>query len=475
MSLDATSTAPVHEGEVIADKYRVDRVIGEGGMGVVVLVTHLGLQQHFAMKFLLPSVVTVPALVERFTREAQAAVKIHSEHVARVMDVGVLPNGAPYMLMEYLEGEDLAAVIKSRGALPVTDAVGFALQALEALAEAHVLGIVHRDLKPGNLFLAQRPSGRSIVKVLDFGISKIETSATQPALTGSGAPMGSPGYMSPEQMMSADTVDLTTDIWAMGVVLYEMLTGRRPFEAETMPELVAVVLAKPHVPARDLRADLPQGLSDVLDRCLAKPRTDRYQNVGQLAAALAPFAPPHVAQSVERILGVLREAAPTVAYSAPPPPGSVRSHGPGAFSPTSGGAVPLRSNAPLFAIGGVVVLALLGGGGALAWNAGHPDAGTAPLPSTGSLPLASASGAFIGTASSSPSASASAAQITSPPQSGADAGSTTTQALTTQKGRPQKGAASAASSSPPVSAAPKCRRVSFYDDRGEEHFKLECP
>ncbi len=473
MTLDAITTSPVREGEVIADKYRVDRVLGEGGMGIVVAVTHLALQQRFAMKFLLPSVAKEPALVERFTREAQAAVKIHSEHVARVMDVGVLPNGAPYMLMEYLEGEDLAAVLKARGALPVEDAVGFTLQALEAMAEAHLLGIVHRDLKPGNLFLARRPSGRAIVKVLDFGISKIETTATRPALTGSGALIGSPGYMSPEQMMSSDTVDLTTDIWAMGVVLYEMLTGRRPFEAETMPELVAVVLAKPHVPARSLRLDIPPGLSEVVDRCLAKERTDRFVNVGQLATALAPFGPPYAARSVEHILGVLRDTAATV-YSVPPAMGSVKSHGPGTFSPTSGGAVPMRSNAPLFALAAVVVLGLVSGGGVLAWKARHANAGALGSVSARSTLDAPSLGSATPSANATPSASATpSAAVIDPPQAAADAGIAPGQALTARTGRPHQ--AAPASSVAPAGSAPKCRRVSFYDDRGEEHFKLECP
>ncbi len=471
MNHDTISAGPVHAGEVIAGKYRVDRILGEGGMGVVVAVTHLGLQQRFAMKFLLPDVVTIPALVERFTREAQAAVQIHSEHVARVTDVGVLPNGAPYMLMEYLEGEDLSAVLKARGALPIQDAVGFVMQALEAIAEAHVLGIVHRDLKPGNLFLAQRPSGRSIVKVLDFGISKVESTANRPALTGSGALIGSPGYMSPEQMIAADTVDLTTDIWAIGVVLYEMLTGRRPFEAESMPELVAVVLAKPHVPVRQVRPEVPQALSDAVDFCLAKERTGRFQNTGQLALALAPFAPPHVAQSVERILGVLRGNAPVVPYSVPPPAlvAAVKSRGPGTLSPTSGGGAPTRSNAPLVLLAGLVAVALLGGG-AFAWKLRHADLRPAPLPSASSLPLALPSGAAA------PSASiVSTEPVTLPPQTAADAAATPSPTLMAHTGHPHQGVAPPASSVAPVGSAPKCRRVAFYDETGEEHFKLECP
>src|ERR1051326_8983161 len=169
-------TGPVKEGGVLAGKYRVERVLGVGGMGVVVSALHLQLDERVALKFLLPDALENQEAVARFQREARAAVKIKSEHVARVSDVGQLENGAPYMVMEYLEGSDLSDVLKQRGSLPVEEAVQYVLEACEAIAEAHALGIVHRDLKPSNLFLAKRPDGRSIVKVLDFGISKVRAS-----------------------------------------------------------------------------------------------------------------------------------------------------------------------------------------------------------------------------------------------------------------------------------------------------------
>src|SRR6185295_3411573 len=166
-------SSEVHEGQILAGKFRIERVLGQGGMGIVVAATHLQLDERVALKFLLPEALSNPEAVERFTREARAAVKIKSEHVARVSDVGMLETGAPYMVMEYLEGEDLGHWVSQRGALPTTQAVEFVLQAAEAIAEAHALGIVHRDIKPANLFCVRRADGLLSVKVLDFGISKL--------------------------------------------------------------------------------------------------------------------------------------------------------------------------------------------------------------------------------------------------------------------------------------------------------------
>ncbi|HEX6765337.1 MAG TPA: serine/threonine-protein kinase, partial [Polyangiaceae bacterium] len=192
--------APVQPGDVLADKYRVERVLGVGGMGVVVSAHHVHLKQRVALKFLLPDLASNPNVVERFLREAQSASTIRSEHVVRVSDVGVLASGAPYMIMEHLEGSDLAKVLLERGRLPVTRAVDYVLQAMEALAEAHGAGIVHRDLKPSNLFLTERADGSPLIKVLDFGISKVTKSdgdASSRSLTRTAGLMGSPLYMSP--------------------------------------------------------------------------------------------------------------------------------------------------------------------------------------------------------------------------------------------------------------------------------------
>ncbi|HVJ20330.1 MAG TPA: serine/threonine-protein kinase, partial [Polyangiaceae bacterium] len=302
------------EGEILAGKYRVEKVLGVGGMGVVVAATHLQLDERVALKFLLPETAQNGEAVARFAREARAAVKIKSEHVARVSDVGTLETGAPYMVMEYLTGSDLSERLRAQGPLPITEAVELLLQACAALAEAHGLGIVHRDLKPGNLFLTRRANGSPCIKILDFGISKMGGSgASDLGMTSTSTVMGSPLYMSPEQMTSAKDVDLRTDIWAMGVILYELVSGRVPFEAESLGQLCGMILTQPPRPLLELRPDVPPGLLQVIERCLVKDRTHRFGSVSELGAALLPFAPHDAARSYERIAGV--ESRPSGAVS----------------------------------------------------------------------------------------------------------------------------------------------------------------
>jgi eukaryotic-like serine/threonine-protein kinase len=354
--------APVREGEILDGKYRVERVLGVGGMGIVVAATHVQLQTRVALKFLLPAALGTAQIVERFAREARAAVQIQSEHVARVIDVGTLPTGSPYMVMEYLEGGDLADIVAKDGPMPVAQAVGYVLQACEAIAEAHSLGIVHRDLKPANLFLARRTGRDAVVKVLDFGISK--TSESGPSgLTQTSAMMGSPYYMAPEQMMSSKDVDARADIWALGVILYELLAGTPPFTAETMPEIVFMVTQRDPPPLGGTRADVPPGLAEVVTRCLLRDPTKRYANVAKLASALAPFGPPRSEISIERIARVLGASAP------PPPDFTAKAGAPmQATSSTwassqSGARAP--SKARMAAIAGAVVVASVG----IAWRA----------------------------------------------------------------------------------------------------------
>jgi serine/threonine-protein kinase len=315
-----TMSAPVHEGEVLAGKYRVDKVLGIGGMGVVVAAHHLQLDEKVALKFLLPEMLSDAEAVGRFEREARAAVKIKSEHVARVSDVGKLESGSPYMVMEYLDGGDLAAWLEQRGALPIEQAVEFVLQACEAIGEAHALGIIHRDLKPANLFCVRRADGVLSIKVLDFGISKMTAlggSGPAMSMTKTHAIMGSPFYMSPEQMQSAKAVDPRADLWALGVILYELLTGRVPFDGEGLPELILKVVSAEPAPMRDLRPDLPDGLEAVVLRCLAKDRERRWSNVAELAVALADFAPKRARGSVERVSRLIHAAGLSTRELAP--------------------------------------------------------------------------------------------------------------------------------------------------------------
>jgi serine/threonine-protein kinase len=301
----------IQQGELLAGKYRVEQVLGAGGMGYVVAAMHEQLGQRVAVKLLVPELCENEDSVMRFLREARAAVKIHSEHVARVIDVGELTNGSPYMVMEFLNGRDLADELDQPGeVLPVEVAIDYVLQASEAVAEAHSLGVIHRDLKPANLFLTHRPDGSPLVKVLDFGISKAinaEDNALEPApsLTATHSLLGSPAYMSPEQIRRPKQVDTRTDIWSLGSILFELLTRDPPFNADSPLALLAAVVSDPLPSVRDKRPDVPPELEAVIAKCLEKNPDNRYQSVAELADALAPFAP-RSQPSVSRISGILR-------------------------------------------------------------------------------------------------------------------------------------------------------------------------
>ncbi|WP_437570016.1 protein kinase domain-containing protein [Sorangium sp. So ce542] len=292
-------------GEIVGGKYRIEHVIGQGGMGVVVAARHTTLKRRVALKFLLPEENRDAQDVARFLREAQAAAAITSQHVAHVIDVGTTEAGVPYFVMELLRGINLAELIEQRGPLSIEDAVGYVLEVCEAIAEAHALGIVHRDLKPSNIFLAEREDGSSQIKVIDFGISKTLDAGALGAdskLTATRMVLGSPPYMSPEHVRSARNVDTRTDIWAIGVILYEMLTARRPFEAEAASAIFASIVADPPAPPRRHRADIPDELERVILSCLEKRPYLRPQTVADLARSLAPLAPERARAPLERIL-----------------------------------------------------------------------------------------------------------------------------------------------------------------------------
>ncbi|MGH7269391.1 MAG: serine/threonine-protein kinase, partial [Polyangiaceae bacterium] len=300
------STMPFARGTVLAGKYRVEKLLGEGGMGWVVVATHLQLEQRVALKFMRSA--DDSEAVTRFLREARAAARIQSEYVARVADVGTLESGAPYLVMEYLEGHDLDALV-SKGALPEALAINYAMQACEGLAEAHAAGIVHRDLKPANLFLARQKDGSIRVKLLDFGISKLaERPGSMPeiSVTSTQSMMGSPLYMAPEQMRSSRAVDTRADIWSMGTIIYEMLTGTSPFSAGSLPEVCARILTDKPTPLRKLKPHLSPELEAVVLRCLEKDPEARFADVAALAKALAPFGAPELRAAAERIGRVTR-------------------------------------------------------------------------------------------------------------------------------------------------------------------------
>jgi serine/threonine-protein kinase len=310
---------PFALGDVIADKYELIKVIGSGGMGYVVSATHIELGHQVALKFLRPELLVHRDLVARFAREARTAVMIKSEHVARVFDVGTLPDAGPFIAMELLEGLDLGRIVSERGALPVEAAIDYILQACEALATAHALGIVHRDIKPENLFLSRSVPGVDVIKVLDFGISKLGVPPPEKASTPqrtrrptvrSTSAVGSPTYMSPEQIRALDDVDARADVWALGCVLYELLCGAPAFDAPSLTQLAAKILERPPAPLRSINPEIPEELEAVVDRCLGKDPARRFQNVGELATALCPFAAPRSRIVAERCRYVLDPTTP---------------------------------------------------------------------------------------------------------------------------------------------------------------------
>ncbi len=333
-SLPAPGEAFVQEGELVAPglksgqiiggKYRIERRIGEGGMGVVVAARQLELGRRVALKWMRRGDRTDEA---RFVREAQAASRLESEHVARVLDVGRTEDGTPYTVMELLRGEDFAAKLARTGPWPVPEAVDALLEAMEAIAEAHALGIVHRDLKPSNLFWAEARDGRHRVKVLDFGISKVtrggdaasatasnDTRLASMSMTGAGEVIGSVWYMSPEQLQATKDVDARTDVWSLGVVLYELVTGARPFEGDGAAAVGARIAAADPRPSAAVGTPMPRDLEAVVVRALAKDPDARYADVRSFADALAPFGSAAARASATRIARLLPARAASDAH-----------------------------------------------------------------------------------------------------------------------------------------------------------------
>jgi serine/threonine-protein kinase len=352
-------------GTVIAGKYRVERVIGQGGMGVVLAARHLGLDEMVAVKLIREERAEGTEALARFQREARAAARIKNEHVARVLDVDRVPEGAPYIVMELIDGTDLHALVARRGPLPPDEAVTYITQACEGLAEAHALGMVHRDLKLKNLFLTKRRDGRPLIKVIDFGVVKFSPlgddddpalngstsqldrqKAREATLTGAAVLVGSVHYMAPEQIRASNVVNAQADVWSLGVCLYAMLTGSLPFEGETVAAVCAAIQGRPPRDVRELAPGVPAEIAAAVMRALEKDVRRRFANVAELAAAIAPHGPDHAAPS--RIEAILRSDVRPPAFS---PTASLRPDGGSTITSDVGVAGRVESTIDAAAVG----------------------------------------------------------------------------------------------------------------------------
>jgi eukaryotic-like serine/threonine-protein kinase len=369
-------TPVVRIGQILDQRYCVDRYIGEGAMGFVFAARNIDSGQAVALKLLRPALLGDRLANERFRREIRATMQLDCEHVARTLDVGHLDNGAAFMVMEYLDGCDLSQVLRTSGPLVLERAVDCVLQACVALAHAHRLGIVHRDIKPANLLLVREASGRELVKVLDFGISKLRPSAdttAPPSLTGNAVRLGSPLYVSPEQKTLARAADERSDIWSLGITLFELITGSVPFDASPLsirgqdePATSAPSIAR-------YRSGVPRGLDRAVARCLQRLPQNRFQNVAELAESLTPFASAasrQMGHQVAQILGLRQQLV------AAPASASVHLSGPRSLAAPIGpgstlGPVSSRDNRPfrdvrgrwligVILVGTAVTLALMG-------------------------------------------------------------------------------------------------------------------
>lgn len=305
-------------GEVIDGKYRIEKVLGEGGMGCVSRATHLILRSTVALKFMNPQFTTFPGAVDRFINEGIASKRIKSAHVVPVDDVGKLPSGAPYLVMPCLEGLDLADLLLRDGTpgLPTTRAIHFMLQILRGLQAAHAAGIIHRDMKPSNCFVVKHEGEQDFVRILDFGISKVKEPGSA-SLTQTNSALGTPLYMSPEQARSPRDVDGRSDLYSAGVILYELLTGHTPFFSESgeFTEILFKLFTAEPPPVKSTRPDLDDALAAVVHKALAREPGDRYASASEMALALAPFAD---ARSTA-LVGRIKSFQPEQALSLPPP------------------------------------------------------------------------------------------------------------------------------------------------------------
>jgi serine/threonine-protein kinase len=317
----------IAEGQVIAGRFRVGRELGRGGTATVWFATHVKLGAPLALKVMLSQFKADPHATARFLREARAMARLSSDHVARVLDVDVTDDGRPYIAMEYVEGSNLAEILRTRRRLPYSEAATYICQTAFALSEAHALGIIHRDLKPGNLLVTTRRDGSALVKVLDFGISKVPLTDSEHQLTLQEVSIGTPSFMSPEQLRGSRDVGTASDIWALGVILYQLTTGRLPFRADDMPSLCLAILDQPIPRVQDDFPEAPAALDTIIARCLRRAPSERFESVDALRKALLPLARGEaIASAVTADFPSVPEASTTEVGDGAPPRSSTRSH-----------------------------------------------------------------------------------------------------------------------------------------------------
>ena len=279
------------QGELVGDRYRVGPVIGAGGMGIIYKAQHIELGTSVALKVIRPDIARNSSVWRRFSREARALGALHNRHVVRVHDAGTLESGLRYLVMELLDGTDLRRLLQSEGALPIPRAVDYVSQVCSALGDAHRLNIIHRDVKPENIFLAQHRSGEPTIKLLDFGVALFLDDAGQ--LTVPGRNVGSPHYLSPEQMQNPSGVDQRSDIWAIALLMFELLAGRSPFYGLNAAQTCLKISRGPMPAVAEVLPHVPAALTQVIQRCLALDPARRPQSADELIASLEPFSSRH--------------------------------------------------------------------------------------------------------------------------------------------------------------------------------------
>lgn len=352
----APRRAPVRVGEVLAGKYRVERVHAPGALGVTCDAQHLQLRQRVVVKLCTASERSSAEVAARFLQNARLAAQLRSAHLARVLDVGTLESGIAYSVTEHLSGTDLRGVLRVREWLPVPEAVDYVLQVCEALAVAHVGGFVHRNLKPANVFLARESDGRPIAKVLDFCLVESPLSDASITLTTTESVVSSLAYLAPEQVRDPGSVDVRADIWAVGALLHELLTGSPLYAASSVPGIFAAIAADPATPISQLRSDIPSELEEVVLRCLEKERDYRWFDVGTLAKQLRRFASEEGSAAVDRVIMVLERRVRSLRSLLPPALTKVEAPRPIASSAPASTELPSRRLLEV----GLAALAIMG-------------------------------------------------------------------------------------------------------------------